>query len=181
MVAGLRPRRRSLRLAGGRYTQGMSSSEARGFQKLARLRPEELRSLFTSSGRFHGGLRGALLGSAAGYLTADEDDPDAFLTHTLGGALAGGGLGAAIGHLHGAHLAKNPFKRVTMDDGTVMHYLRTPGQFGDELMHAKYPKPRPSWDPVKGTYSLSSEYVPSTGSALLESLMKSRDVPRRFR
>lgn len=158
-----------------------ASSEVQGFRKLARLSPLELRKLFTSSGRFHGGLRGAILGGGLGYLTADEEDPDSVLTHSIGGALAGGSLGAAAGHLHGAHLAKNPFKRVTMDDGTVMHYLRRPGQLGDELMHAKYPASRPMWDPDKGSLTQTSEYVPTTGSALLESLMKSRDVPRSFR
>jgi len=176
-VAGLRPRRRSLRLAGGRYTQGMSSSEARGFQKLANLSPEEIRRLFTASGRFHGGLRGALLGGGLGYLTSDKDDTESMLSHTLGGALLGGGIGAGVGHYQGNEYGKGPFRRVTFDDGSVYHYLRRPGAFSDELFHAKYTQPRDLWNEAKQQYLPSTEYVPFRGSSLMEQLLLHKNVP----
>ena len=159
------------------------SEDARvaGFTKLSKMRPEELRALFTRSGRVQGGLRGALIGGGLGYLSTDEDDDDSFFPRVAGGALAGGALGAAAGHAQGAHLAQKPFARSVHKDGTEMLHLRTPGTFGNELLYAKYPKPQMTWDPVQGRSVSQDSYKPQTGSALLEALMQSRDIPREYR
>lgn len=170
-----------------------NAAEVAGLQKLARLSPEQIRSLYLRSGTLSGGLRGALLGGALGYFTGDRDDPEAMLKRIAGAALAGGGLGAFAGRLHGHHLAQDPFKRVTDSEGGKLLYLRKPGEFSDELIHAAYPAghsaagtsavPTGTYDrPATAAESaVGRVYKPEVGSALLDALLKSKSVPREAR
>ena len=155
----------------------MPSRLVYGFQKLAKLNPEELHKLFTSSGRFHGGLRGALIGGGLGLASSSLDDEGPSLTQPLVGAALGGLTGAGIGHAQGARMAKSPYKRVTFDDGSVHHYLQRPGTFSNELIHAKFPTPRQVWNEDLQQYALSDHYMPFRGSSLLEQLLSHKDVP----
>lgn len=164
-----------------------NAAEVAGLQKLARLSPEQIRSLYLRSGTLSGGLRGALLGGALGYLLSDKGDLGSVLSRVGAGALAGGGLGAFTGRLQGHRLSSDPFKTVVDEHGGKMTYLRRPGTFSDELIYAHYPAghpgaksttspftgDRPGW---KGEDART--YKPEVGSALLDELLKTQTLPR---
>jgi Domain of unknown function (DUF6321) len=65
---------------------------------------QHLRNAYMRQGAISGGLRGAILGGAGGYLTSGEED-DA-LKRTLMGAGIGGVAGAGLGAAHGRYLTR---------------------------------------------------------------------------
>jgi hypothetical protein len=160
-----------------------NAAEVAGLQKLARLSPEQIRALFLRSGTMQGGLRGALLGGALGYLTADKDDPESVVKRVGLGLLGGGGVGAFAGRLHGHHLSSTPFRSVTDEHGGKLLYLRRPGVFSEELIHAHYPAghpesrltvDRPGWMGEQDRV-----YKPEVGSRLLGELLRSQTLPQQ--
>ena len=157
-----------------------------GLRKLARLSPEEIRSMFVRHGLRHGALRGAALGGSAAYFTGDAEEPGDQLLRTLGGVALGAGIGSAVGGVQGHRIAADPFRRTVTPDGVRMLHLRTPGEFGNELVSALYPaghesvlsrlslpKDHPTWE----GYSNPRRYQAAVGSGLLGAFLQHGRVP----
>ena len=105
---------------------------------------KKVRDAYMQQGALSGGLRGALIGGAGGYLTSDEDDDK--LKRTLMGAGLGGVAGAGLGAAHGRYLTRGDtaeslqknLLRQSSHGGRDYLDLKRPGQFMSENIATKY-------------------------------------------
>lgn len=119
-----------------------------GLQKVAETAVDpivkKVRDAYMRQGALSGGLRGALIGGAGGYLTSDEDDDK--LKRTLMGVGLGGVAGAGLGAAHGRYLTRGDtaealqknLLRQSSHGGRDYLDLKSPGTFMSENIATTY-------------------------------------------